>query len=40
LRKGFEVPNNGVREKELSCSPGNKVGEIPFVPSILLCLEN
>jgi hypothetical protein len=32
-RKG-EEPNDGVREKELWCLPGNKAGEIPFVPAI------
>jgi hypothetical protein len=34
LRKGFEEPNDGVREQELSCLPSNEAGEISFVPAI------
>ncbi len=34
LRITIEERNDGVREKELSCLPSNKSGEIPFVPAI------
>ncbi len=33
LRKGFEKTNNGVREKDLSCSPSSKkLGKFHLYP--------
>jgi hypothetical protein len=40
FKKEFEKPNDGVREKALSRSPGNKAREIPFVSTILSVLRN
>jgi hypothetical protein len=38
--KGFEEPNNGVREKELSCSPGCGAGKFHWYPLFLSVLRN
>jgi hypothetical protein len=40
LQERVKETNEGVREKELSRSPGRGAGEFPFAPAILSVLRN